>query len=216
MQPMNMAVETSLKISMLVNGMSWLFREVILGALGTIFYIAFFCFSGIGLLLAPPLLAASIAAAIHQTLAAPLIFLGYVISVIACLLFFIMAWSIKHKIEGTGPLGSELITIMLRILRWWGMLFRSCFISSIGLGAYLWFAPQPIGDVPFSELTLNQVFGNLFAVIIASGCIFWFFKFPIQEHPDWPNDNPYDFWGSLGIFVVFIVPVIVFLISVLI
>ena len=90
-------------------------------------------------------------------------------------------------------------------LRGWGILFRTLFISFVGIAAYLWIDPQPIGDVPFAQLTLNQVFQSLFAFLIASGCIYWFLKFPDQKNTKGSNDNPYISWGWFGILVAMIV-----------
>lgn len=107
---------------------------------------------------------------------------------------------------------SKINILKTQILHKWGMLFRTLFISSIGIVAYLWLTPEDIGGVPFSELTLNMIINNLFFAFIALGCLYWFFKFPVQEHPEWPNDNPYDSWGWFGILFIFITSVIAFLI----
>lgn len=55
----------------------------------------------------------------------------------------------------------------LKLMRWWGMLFRALFISIIGIVGYLWLDPQSIGDVPLAELTLNQILKNVVAALIA-------------------------------------------------
>lgn len=90
----------------------------------------------------------------------------------------------------------------LALLRGWGMLFRTLFITAIGVMAYLCFKPQSLGDVPLSQLTLNQIFGNLFGVLIPLVCIFWFFRFPKQKDSDEPHENRYAMWGLLGIVII--------------
>lgn len=192
-----------------IKGAPWFLREVAPKSLGTLSYILFFCFVGIS----PIVGLDAIDRASRNS------FGSVTVVILACILaslfFFIIGWAIRHLTVGDGSfhsklatLKTELSTVMLKILRWWGMLFRALFISSIGIIPYLWLDPQPIGDVPFSQLTLNQVFSNLFALLIALGCIVWFFKFPVQEHPQWPNDNPYNSWGWLGILAILVVSVI--------
>lgn len=46
------------------------------------------------------------------------------------------------------------------LLSRWGVLFRAVFIISLGAKGYFWLDPQSIGDVPFAELTFNQVAEN--------------------------------------------------------
>lgn len=120
----------------------------------------------------------------------------------------------KVRLLWETRISSKLNTLKTQILRKWGMLFRTLFISSIGIIAYLWLEPQNIGDVPFSELTFNQIFSNLFFTLVAIGCLYWFFKFPVQDHPDWPNDNPYESWGWFGAFLILIVSVVALLVLV--
>lgn len=100
--------------------------------------------------------------------------------------------------------GSKLYAFGWAILRWWGMLFRTLFISFVGIVGYFWLDPQSIGDVPFSELTLNQIFKNLFAVLIVIGCFIWFFDFPNQGSSKDPESNPYVSWGRFGGWVLFL------------
>lgn len=85
----------------------------------------------------------------------------------------------------------------LKLMRWWGMLFRALFISIIGIVGYLWLDPQSIGDVPLAELTLNQILKNVVAALIAIGCITWFFNFP-ENGADRTEANPYVAWGRAG------------------
>ncbi len=99
---------------------------------------------------------------------------------------------------------SKLEDLGWALLRWWGILFRTLFILAVGIIGYFWLDPKSIGDVPFAELTLNQIFHNLFAVLIAFGCIYWFFNFPEQGDTKDPDSNPYVSWGRFGGWVVFI------------
>lgn len=126
-----------------------------------------------------------------------IIFISYSILTLSPFLFagFTLI-AILKKIESKD---SFLFQNKLALLRGWGMLFRVLFITSIGILAYLFFKHQSLDDIPLSELTLNQVFGNLFGVLIPLICIFWFFNFPKQKDSDGPYENPYAMWGMLGI-----------------
>ena len=106
--------------------------------------------------------------------------------------------------EGSRSGGSKLDAFRWAILRWWGGLFRTFFISSVGIVGYLWLDPKSIGDVPFASLTLNQVFSNLFAVLIVIGCFSWFFDFPEERDAKDSEYNPYVGWGRFGNWVVLI------------
>lgn len=187
-------------VKRLAEGLNF-FHEVILGAFGMISYITFFCFSGIALLLAISIGEAFIIGG--QPSDAPLPFLIILALVMVSLVSFVTGWAIRHKVEGNGPFRSELNALMWAMLCWWGALFRALFIFSIGITAYLWLKPQSIGDVPIGELTLNQLFANLFFVIITLGCVFWFFRFPAhQEDPENHFTKPYTLWGVFGVCVV--------------
>lgn len=106
------------------------------------------------------------------------------------------------KLRDPETAQSKLETLGWLLVRWWGILFRAVFISLIGIVGYFWLDPQSIGDVPLSELTLNRILKNLFAVLIAIGCISWFFKFPDQSESKSPEDNPYVTWAQFGGWVI--------------
>lgn len=93
---------------------------------------------------------------------------------------------------------SKLDSFGWALLRWWGALFRALFICAVGIIGWFWIDPQSIGDIPFSQLTLKQIAGNIFAVLLAIWCVKWFFEFPKQEKDTKPQENPYVFWGQLG------------------
>jgi len=101
-------------------------------------------------------------------------------------------------------------TFKLDILNGLGRLFRTIFISFVGIAGYHWIDPQPIGDTPFPDLTLRQFFGNLFALLLGLGCIVWFFKFPKNKNPmsEDPIRKPYLSWGCFGIFLVLLVIIV--------
>jgi len=84
------------------------------------------------------------------------------------------------------------------LLRWWGIIFRALFICAVGAIGYFWIDPQSISDMPLSQLTLKQIFGNLFAVLIVIGCFKWFCDFPEQSGDKNPEENPYVGWGQIG------------------
>ena len=107
--------------------------------------------------------------------------------------------------ETVKPPESRVDAFGWALLRWWGILFRTLFISIVGVVGYFWLDPQSIGDVPLSQLTLNQILKNVFAFAIAIGCISWFFKFPETSGARSPEDNPYVGWGRFGGWVVLVV-----------
>jgi hypothetical protein len=110
--------------------------------------------------------------------------------------------SARGSIRVPDSIRSKIEALKWAALRRWGMLFRAIFISSLGIGGYFWLDPQPIGDVSFSQLTLNQVFSNLFAFLLAVGCFCWFVNFPKQKkNPKSPDDNPYVIWGMFSVFI---------------
>lgn len=93
-------------------------------------------------------------------------------------------------------------SLVLVLLRWWGIIFRALFICAVGVVGYFWIDPQSIGKVPLSQLTLKEIFRNLFAILIVIGCTRWFFDFPEQSGDKNPEDNPYVGWGQFGGLVV--------------
>lgn len=104
---------------------------------------------------------------------------------------------------------SKLATFKWTASRQWGMLFRMTFISAIGIGGHYWLDAQPIGDVPFSQLTLNQLFRNVFDFLLITGCFCWFINFPKQKKkPESPYDNPYVVWGTFGVLFLFLTALI--------
>ena len=106
-----------------------------------------------------------------------------------------------ETLESTTP---KLDAIGWALIRWWGIIFRALFICAVGVIGYFWIDPQSISDVPLSQLTLKQIFGNLFAVLIILGCIRWFFEFPEQKNDNNPEENPYVGWGQFGGLVVIV------------
>lgn len=193
-----------------IKGVPWFIREVAPKSLATLSYILFFCFAGVS-----PIVGLDV---IDRTPRNS--FGSFTFVILACisasLFFFIIGWAIRHLTIGDGSFHSKLATlktelsvIMLKILRWWGMLFRAVLIFSIGIGGYLWLDPQPLGDVPFSQLTLNKVFSNIFALFLGIGCFCWFVKFPKQKKkPESPNDDPYVMWGMFGLLFMFLATLI--------
>jgi hypothetical protein len=99
------------------------------------------------------------------------------------------------------------------LLRCWGILFRTLSITIVGVVGYFWLDPQSIGDVPLSELTLNQILKNVFAFAIAIGCISWFFKFPDTSDATSPENNPYVTLGKFGGWVVLVVGLGIYLLN---
>lgn len=104
-----------------------------------------------------------------------------------------------HKEQAqVSPPETRLEVFCWTLVRWWGVLFRALFISTVGIVGYFWFDPKSIGDIPFSQLTLNHFFENIFGIGIAVGCIWWFFNFPDQSKSQSSKDNPYVVWGQSG------------------
>ncbi len=89
-------------------------------------------------------------------------------------------------------------TAIMKLKRGWGMMFRLLFIVTIGLIGYFWIDPHSIGDIPFSQLTLNHIFKNLSALILVVFCIAWFFKFPDQHEGMNDEGNPYNMWANFS------------------
>jgi hypothetical protein len=89
--------------------------------------------------------------------------------------------------------------VSMRLLRWWGMLFRVLFITLVGIIGYLWMDPQPLGDIPLSQLTLKQIASNIMAVVIPIACFIWLFKLN-RKYGD--ESLPYEDWGRLGGFAL--------------
>ena len=88
---------------------------------------------------------------------------------------------------------------LMKLKRGWGMIFRFLFITSVGFIGYIWFNPQNLGDIPFSQLTLNLLFNNLFSLGIVIYCIIWFFNFPDDSF-----DEPYNKWANYSLIVYLI------------
>jgi hypothetical protein len=108
------------------------------------------------------------------------------------------------KTEKLESATSKLDTLGWALLRWWGVIFRTLFICAIGTVGWFWIDPQSISDIPLSQLTLKQIFRNLFAVLIVIGCARWFFDFPEQTNDKNPEENPYVGWGQFGGFIVIV------------
>ena len=67
-------------------------------------------------------------------------------------------------------------SVIRKLKHIWGIIFRALFIGSIGIGSIVYNWPsKPIGDIPISQLTLNDIFKPLFAVFIFLGCVIWFY-----------------------------------------
>lgn len=193
-----------------IKGVPWFIHEVAPKSLATLSYILFFCFAGVS-----PIVGLDVIDRASRNS-----FGSLTVIILACILaslfFFIIGWAIRHLTIGDGSfhsklatLKAELSTIMLKILRWWGMLFRAILIFSIGIGGYFWLDPQPLGDVPFSQLTLNKVFSNIFALLLGIGCFCWFVKFLKQKKkPESPNDDPYVMWGMFSLLFMFLAALI--------
>lgn len=96
------------------------------------------------------------------------------------------------------------ISFKQTILRGWGMLFRTLFISCIAIAGYHWIDPQPIGNTSLLDLTVRQFFGNLFAFLLVAGCIVWFLKFPKSKNPSSEDisEHPHLVWGYFGVFLI--------------
>jgi len=79
--------------------------------------------------------------------------------------------------------------------RGWGMLFRAVFIGAIAFIGYNWIDPRAIGDIPLSQLTLNDIIKPVFAIALGLGCLGWFFSFP-------ETDEGYNGWAYFGYIVI--------------
>lgn len=102
--------------------------------------------------------------------------------------------------------GDSKFDALLRILNlWWGILFRALFISFLGIFSYIMADPPSIGDVPFSDLTLNNVFENLIAIIFPIFCFFWILNYPKQDTSMYKDSNPYEVWSGFGNLLILIV-----------
>jgi len=62
-----------------------------------------------------------------------------------------------------------------------GIIMRIGWHISVPYFIYLWLDPQQLGDIPFSQFTLNMLFSNLFCILIAIGAFYNFFNFPETE-----------------------------------
>lgn len=142
---------------------------------------------------------------------------GFIIGFVSLsLLLYIIGWVARNLIGGSGSIRSKLETLKWTAMRRWGMLFRAIFISSLGIGGYFWLDPQPISDIPFSQLTLNQLFSNLFAFLLSVGCFCWFVNFPKQKKsPESLDDNPYVTWSRISFLFIFLAALIGLVIAVL-
>ena len=117
------------------------------------------------------------------------------------------------KQESLTALKSRLESFGWALVRYWGMIFRTLFIPFVGIIGYFWIDPKSIGNTPFAELTLNQVFDNLFAMLIVLGCIYWFFNFPDQTKTNSTKDNPYVTWGQFGATLILLVSLVLYWLS---
>lgn len=95
---------------------------------------------------------------------------------------------------------SKLDNALSRIEIIWGFLIRSLFIFSIGFFGYNYLSPQSIKDIPFSQLTLDLLFNNIFSGVLVVGCVLWFFSFPSKS--DKPEESPYKIWANVGYFII--------------
>lgn len=82
----------------------------------------------------------------------------------------------------------------------WGALFRCLFIIAAGFISYSYIDPEPIKDIPFSQLTLDLVAKKVFSIMIIIACIGWFFNFPKKESDH--EENPCKTWAIWGYIVV--------------
>jgi hypothetical protein len=96
-----------------------------------------------------------------------------------------------YDVEGYG----ELISVrpetssearIYRVSRFFVRLFRIVFASLIALFVFAWLSDHStiIGDIPFSNLTLNMVLSSLFKVAVGIGtaCLCWYIAF--SDGPD--------------------------------
>lgn len=94
------------------------------------------------------------------------------------------------------------------LLRRWGMIFRFLFIGAVALIGYGLIDPPSISDVPFSQITPNQLFRCMFAPALVIGCFSWFLSFP---EPASYDHEPYAVWAKFGGWTVGIIAFIGFL-----
>lgn len=81
------------------------------------------------------------------------------------------------------------------------MLFRAVFIGAVAFIGYNWIDPQEIGDIPFSQLTINDIFKPVLAIALVLGCIKWFFSIP--DTNEWAK-----YWANIGYFALLVVIVL--------
>lgn len=118
--------------------------------------------------------------------------------------------SLEARQQFKNKTPSEILSFLMKLKRGWGVIFRLLFIVSIGLIGYLWIDPHSIGDIPFSQLTLNHIIKNLFAGLVVVGCFAWFFSFPEQHKEMKDEDNPYIMWANFSGVLIFIGVLILF------
>lgn len=104
----------------------------------------------------------------------------------------------RHNFLNNIPTEHELF--IYKVKRLWGMFFRVIFISSIMFISYCWLDAGPIGDIPFSQLTLNLILKNLALISIILGCMHWLFKLPIMHRgpKGKGEDDPYLIWADFS------------------
>jgi len=91
---------------------------------------------------------------------------------------------------------------------YFGMLLRALVILAIGIGAWVWFDPKPLWNVPLFQLTLGMIMSNVLAGTSTIGCVFWFFHFP--KHDD-GVDSPYESWITLGMFILIAIAIFIYI-----
>ncbi|MCB9984646.1 MAG: hypothetical protein H6864_03035 [Micavibrio sp.] len=113
----------------------------------------------------------------------------------------------KAKTPNGKTIFQKYVSFKQTILRGWGMLFRTLFISCIAIAGYQWIDPQPIGNTSLPDLTVRQFFGNLFAFLLVAGCVVWFLKFPKSKAPmsEDISEYPYLVWGLFGVILIALV-----------
>lgn len=82
-----------------------------------------------------------------------------------------------------------------KILRYIGYVTRPIFIISIGLVAVFFFMPDSIGDIPFSQLTLNKILYFVLWIVAMIVLILWIFSSP-ESSENW------EAWGQFGLAIV--------------
>ena len=105
----------------------------------------------------------------------------------------------KNKIEDKANIVFEkAIGMTMQIF---GFIFRLVFILSLGLVSYFLFKPEvDIGTTPLAQLTLSDIFRQIYSILTPLVCIYWLFN------PNREEEKPYDTWATWGIllFVVII------------